>query len=420
MRSSSVCFLFPCCFSFICSFPWRLVRRLVGRLVIPSRLVRPVLCRVVRRAVLPVRLVGSSRLVVSYGRRSVLLVARSCSPIRSRFMSSVVGRGCASWAWGGRGGALFSSVSSVPSFAPTRYSFARCWMDTVMGGYGAPFHVARRSSIACSCRIVHPISSGFPSLPFVSSSPHPKQKKRTRRKPGRRRKGIKRDAPRDEDTRRRHETPSDENGRTTTKGNWAVPLFKQAHNTNETRRKEIPFIISPDPLSPAPLSSASLILSPAPGRGISKQNADLPGYGHEMMSGRRRFNRAAHSAPARSLFPCSSVPRIAAAAYPAPFSLAHSPVRSLILLPRRRHSFSPRVIIASLSSRLSSRPGAEWGGAKSSVSCRPLVVGKQAGGRGGGGGVVHVVHVVRVLISWRSRRAGSSHRLIISSSHPSG
>lgn len=109
-------------------------------------------------------------------------------------------------------------------------------------------------------------------------------------------------------------------------------------------------------------------------------------------------------------------------------------------MPHRRHSSSPHAIIASLRPARPSRPGVEWGGAKSSVSCRPLVVGKQAGGRAWPcrpchphrpgshlmagiairrgvviravwqasrqrGDVIHVVHVVRVLISWRAWRA---------------
>lgn len=210
--------------------------RLVG-LGVPS-VHRPVLAGLVGSARLG-RLVLICHLVLSHpwaarvrshvwfpcSRRSVLLVARSS-------LTSFVGFGSCPRSWGGAvslwawgGGALFSSVSSVPSFAPTRYSFARCWMDTVMGGYGAPFHVARRSSIACSCRIVHPISSGFPSLPFVSSSPHPKQKKMNETETETETQGNKTRRP----TRRRHETgnetPSDENGRTTTKGNETGPLF---------------------------------------------------------------------------------------------------------------------------------------------------------------------------------------------------
>lgn len=50
-------------------------------------------------------------------RRSVLLVARSCSPIRSRFLSSVVGRGRVVMAMG-RGGAACSCHLIRPLVAP--------------------------------------------------------------------------------------------------------------------------------------------------------------------------------------------------------------------------------------------------------------------------------------------------------------
>lgn len=63
-----------------------------------------------------------------------------------------------------------------------------------------------------------------------------------------------------------------------------------------------------------------------------------------MMSGQGWFNRAALSLSLVRYSPSHPFPRIAAA-YPAPFSSAHSPVRSLILLPRRRHSSPVRVVI---------------------------------------------------------------------------
>ena len=90
------------------------------------------------------------------------------------------------------------------------------------------------------------------------------------------------------------------------------------------------------------------------------------------------------------------------------------PLILLPLLPHRRHSSSPHATIASLRPACRLARGVEWGGAKSSVSCRPLVVGKQAGGRGGGG-VVHVIRIVLVLISWRALRYGGA-----SSSVPCG
>ena len=58
-------------------------------------------------------------------RCSVLLVARFCSPIRSRFMSSVVGRGRVVMAMGR--GLLFSSHPSPHGFL-FAYSLARCGM----------------------------------------------------------------------------------------------------------------------------------------------------------------------------------------------------------------------------------------------------------------------------------------------------
>ena len=53
-------------------------------------------------------------------------------------------------------------------------------------------------------------------------------------------------------------TPSDENGRTTTKGNWDVPLFSKHHDTNETRRYENTF----HPFARPPLPGSSLIRRP--------------------------------------------------------------------------------------------------------------------------------------------------------------
>lgn len=165
---------------------------------------------------------------------------------------------------------MLSSVSSVPSFAPTRYSFARCGMDTVMGGYGAPFHVARRSLLVRSCSIVSPISSGFPLARSLSSHPliHEARKRKNgngaetqgnkTRRPTRRndkKSDETRAADDGDDTRRTSkqqddrrdggtrdgggETPSDENERTTTttKGNWSrAASFSKHHDTNETRR----------------------------------------------------------------------------------------------------------------------------------------------------------------------------------------
>lgn len=74
-----------------------------------------------------------------------------------------------------------------------------------------------------------------------------------------------------------------------------------------------------------------------------------------------------------------------------------------VRLPHRRHLSPARVVIASLSSRPSSRPGVEHGVAKSSVSCRPLVVDKQAGWRTSG-----AVSSMSSMSSMSSARARSS------------
>lgn len=194
--SLSSSFSFPICAFPVASRPCRLV----GRLVIPSRLVRPVLCRVVRRAVLPVRLVGSSRLVVSYGRRSVLLVARSCSPIRSRFMSSVVGRGCASWAWGGRG------VVLVRLIRPIICSYSLL-VRSLLDGYGDGWIWG---AVPCCSPLVHCLfmphrSShliGFPIAPICVLIPSSEAKKTNETETGAETQGNKTRRP----TRRRHET----------------------------------------------------------------------------------------------------------------------------------------------------------------------------------------------------------------------
>lgn len=147
---------------------------------------------------------------------------------------------------------------------------------------------------------------------------------------------------------------------------------------------------------------------------MGKQEDDLPGLRHEMMSGRGWFNRAAHSAHARSLF-----------SYPAPFSKAHSPVRPRIIFLHRRHSspgFScPIGVIRHRPMPLSPpsvplvRLVRAWSGAGRSHPYRVVRsswASKQAGGRGH---VVHVIRIVLVLISWRALRYGGA-----SSSVPCG
>lgn len=254
MRSSSVCFLFPCCFSFICSFPWRLVRRLVlsvsscvssraSRLV---RSVRRAVRRVVCRVGSPSRLVGSSRFVVSYGRRSVLLSA--CSRLVRRGVIALslscrlVGLGVPPFVHrpvlvsrrfgSSRSSRLVSvvSFSSVISFCLIRGRLGFVFMPVPVF---APFRPARRSFLphsirsrssvpvsvsvvgrgcvswawgggACSCRFIrsmllsaHPLPAHVPSFlpshrliaPIAFSYHHPKQENER----GRRRRAIERE-----------------------------------------------------------------------------------------------------------------------------------------------------------------------------------------------------------------------------------
>ena len=121
-----------------------------------------------------------------------------------------------------------------------------------------------------------------------------------------------------------------------------------------------------------------------------------------MMSVSGWFNRAAHSLPLVRYSPAHPFPRIAAAAYPAPFSGAHFPVPPLIFSPRRRHLF-PRVAcpIVVICPRIVS----------SSPSLVPLVI---SSGRGAGRG-----DIIRIVSSARrgqaSRRAGVAMRPAFSS-----
>lgn len=215
--------------------PVRLACRLVEHLVM-----RLVSCVLLCRIRLSCRLTCSSRrfisLVVSYGRRSALLFARSrfacrgglalrsravsfrlgisfvissrppfrsvspvgvsdpfsclvlvfapfCPAVRS-FLFVLFGIGSCSWSWGvavrhGHGAAGACSSHLIrPIIMPARYSLTRCgmalWEDV---GYGAPFRVARRSSLARSCPIVLLITSDLPRPHCVLSFPHPRSKK---------------------------------------------------------------------------------------------------------------------------------------------------------------------------------------------------------------------------------------------------
>ena len=304
-------------FSFPIYVPVRLACRLVGHLVM-----RLVSCVLLCRICLSCRLTCSSRrfisLVVSYGRRSALLFARSrfacrgglalrsravsfrlgisfvissrrlissavsfgftrgclgsvlvlgsrvravlscCSlvpvrPVRHRFMFLVVGRGCASWSWGGRG-LLFSSH---PSHHHACSLLTHSLRDGSMGGCGIWGAVPCCSPLVpCPLmphRSPHHVGSPSSSLrSFIPSSTKQESRGRKRRRRGNRTgtmktrrietrrltRWIKRDARQDEDgtetirrtskqrdarrdggTRRGNETrPSDENGRTDDEG----------------------------------------------------------------------------------------------------------------------------------------------------------------------------------------------------------
>lgn len=174
MRSSSVCFLFPCCFSFICSFPWRLGLssrpiRLVVRLVscVSSRAFRPscrASCRLsCRLAVSSRRLVSVCRLVWAPFRSAVRLfssrspwrdcpfvVVPPCWSRRSPICSSsrpCVGVGAGS----SRSSRLVSvvSFSSVISFCLIRGRLGFVFMPVPVF---APFRPARRSFLPHSIR----------------------------------------------------------------------------------------------------------------------------------------------------------------------------------------------------------------------------------------------------------------------------
>lgn len=149
-------------------------------------------------------------------------------------------------------------LSSAHPFPHCSYSLlVRSLRDGSMGGcgYGAPFHVARRSFLSYSCPVVLPYLVGSSLARCVPILLIHEARKRTNGDGGGDAGGLERDAPRDETTRsptrrgrrmaettregkqasrqgtrrtdetdmtrRKNETPSDENERTTTtKGNW--------------------------------------------------------------------------------------------------------------------------------------------------------------------------------------------------------
>ena len=103
---------------------------------------------------------------------------------------------------------------------------------------------------------------------------------------------------------------------------------------------------------------------------MSKQDDDLPGCGHEMISGRGGFNRAALSLPLGRYSPSHPFPRIVSAAYHRTVFVSSYSRRAV-----SDHLVCPiviirsRVIIASLSSRPSPCCGEERGEALSSARC---------------------------------------------------
>ena len=363
-------------FSFPICVPVRLARRLVGRLVIPSRLMRlAVSCRPSCRLACSSRwLVSACRLV---SRRFVLLFAcsrfacrgdlalrshavsfalgvSSCScvsPIVSSVLSrsfpssrfcSLVGVSCpfscpfscsvpvfapfcsavrsflfayslpvhvlGRGAWPcryGHGAGLALLISSVPSRLPVRL-FARSLWDG--GGrirHEAPFRVARRSFLGVhrsSFFSSHRFLIARIACPFLPSTKQEKRRRRAEGADGDRTGTIKtrrietrrptrrnnetpdetsgggkmirmaskqRDARRDGDARRGNETPTlmRTNGRRR-RAMSRFASFSKHHDTNEIRRKGIPFIISPDPLSPALSHPPASISPPPPGRGM--------------------------------------------------------------------------------------------------------------------------------------------------------
>lgn len=187
--------------------------------LIPSRFYLGISSRL---CVLSVRLVGSSRprpvisssllarwrlgFILMLGSR-VRAVPFCCSLVPHSFHSSSFVRPgfclrheAGRWRHGHGAEAVCSRRLIRPLIVPARYSLTRCWIITGEDGHGAPFHVARRSSIACSCRIVPPIPSVHHSH-LCPHPPHPKQENERDGDGGDGERGIGRDAPTRRNTR---------------------------------------------------------------------------------------------------------------------------------------------------------------------------------------------------------------------------
>ena len=136
--------------------PWHHVSslRFAHRLVGSSR-PHPVISSSARPWVSRIR----SRALFPCSRRSVLLVAHSCSPIRSRFMSSVVGRGRVVMAMGRQG--VCSSHLIRPLIVPCSL-LTRCGM--VAEGCGI------WGAVPC-CSPLVPLPAHAPSFLFIMSDP---------------------------------------------------------------------------------------------------------------------------------------------------------------------------------------------------------------------------------------------------------
>ena len=264
-------------------------------------------------------------------------------PVRHRFMFLVVGRGCASWPWGGRG--LFSSH---PSHHHACSLLTHSLRDGSMGGCGIWGAVSCCSPLVpCPLmphRSPHHVGSPSSSLrSFIPSSTKQESRGRKRRRRGNRTgtmktrrietrrltRWIKRDARQDEDgtemirrtskqrdawTRRGNETgnetTSDKKRKTNNDGDWLMS-FLLASTQHERRRDDEGNTFSSFRPTPSPQALShppASINPPPPGRGMSKQEDDLPCRRHEMMSGRERFGCAALSLIDRSLFPSHPFP----------------------------------------------------------------------------------------------------------------
>ena len=163
------------------------------------------------------------------------------------------------------------------------------------------------------------------------------------------------------------------NGRTTTKGMRRAASCSKHTTRDETRLdgREYLFILSPNPLSPALSLIRQPYIVPRPqGVGGASRQTICRACGHEMISGRGWFNRAALSLPLVRYSHLIRSAVIVVASYPAPFSLAHSLSHAVSDPLGPSSSF----VIAPCNHRpLSSRPSSRYAGSVAG-RCYPLVV----------------------------------------------